>query len=166
LSKHTSSTSASFSTTSHRPSSSWYPYTKSTETASGQFEHYGADDLLSALWISFYESKRHYYCQICCDGDSFLLTPDGRRLYHKGYPGPRFPFRNFSFQLSTFNFPVPSTLNGFPPAATSPVTSPGSACPPPVPPATPTPSISPAATTNNPAPSPLSTFPLSPFRSH
>jgi hypothetical protein len=51
-----------------------------------QFEHHGEDDPLSSYWQSLYETKRGYYCQICCDGDPFLRTPDGRRILHKGYP--------------------------------------------------------------------------------
>jgi len=43
----------------------------------------------SQLWMSFYESKHHHYCRLCCDADSFLKTPDGRRIYHKGYRGER-----------------------------------------------------------------------------
>jgi len=43
----------------------------------------------SILWMSFYESKRHHYCRLCCDADSLLTAPDGRRIYHKGYRGDR-----------------------------------------------------------------------------
>jgi len=39
------------------------------------------------LWMLLYESKRHHYCRLCCDEDSFLTPPDGRRIFHKGYQG-------------------------------------------------------------------------------
>lgn len=55
----------------------------------GQWDHYGPDDALSALWISLHESRRDYYCHLCCDPFSFLRAPDGRRIYHQGYNGPR-----------------------------------------------------------------------------
>src|SRR5262245_51072627 len=35
-------------------------------------------------WSEMAEAKPHYYSNICCDDDSFLKTPDGRTLYHKG----------------------------------------------------------------------------------
>jgi hypothetical protein len=53
----------------------------------GVADRYGEHDPLSSLWTSLYESGRYYYCHLCCDGDSFLKSPDGCHIYHKGYSG-------------------------------------------------------------------------------
>lgn len=39
------------------------------------------------LWNEMQRSRRFYYCELCCDYDSFLQRPDGTRLYHKGFKG-------------------------------------------------------------------------------
>jgi hypothetical protein len=58
----------------------------------GMFLHAWAKDYSSCkdvvdFWTSLYRSKRFHHCHLCCDPDSFLVTPTGRRLYHKGYRG-------------------------------------------------------------------------------
>lgn len=50
-------------------------------------DKYGNGDDVHEFWLSLYESKRHYLCHICCDLDSFVMTPTGRHIYHKGYTG-------------------------------------------------------------------------------
>ena len=37
------------------------------------------------LWMNLYESKKYYSCHVCCDEESYLETPEGHRLYHKGH---------------------------------------------------------------------------------
>ena len=37
------------------------------------------------LWKEMADSKKHYICELCCDGDSYLKRPDGTRIYHRGY---------------------------------------------------------------------------------
>jgi hypothetical protein len=37
-----------------------------------------------ALWESMWESNRFYSCLLCCDEQSYLRTPDGRFIFHKG----------------------------------------------------------------------------------
>ena len=37
------------------------------------------------FWCSLSASHRHYYCQICCENDSFLKTPDGRLILHQNH---------------------------------------------------------------------------------
>lgn len=39
------------------------------------------------LWMRMSETKAHYFCQLCCDCDSYLKAPDGRTIHHKGYRG-------------------------------------------------------------------------------
>ena len=55
------------------------------------------DELLSSLWWYFCEVKRFHFCHLCCDLDSFLVAPDGRRIYHKGYTGQRYEKRETTF---------------------------------------------------------------------
>jgi hypothetical protein len=43
------------------------------------------EQLLTQFWDSLYNLKRYHYGRLCCNVDSFLHTPDGRRIYHKGY---------------------------------------------------------------------------------
>jgi hypothetical protein len=43
------------------------------------------------LWYSFLYSNGYHLCQICCDADSFLITPDGRSICHRGCQGHRMP---------------------------------------------------------------------------
>ncbi len=39
------------------------------------------------LWMGMSETNKHYFCMLCCDSDSYLKTPDGRMIHHKGYHG-------------------------------------------------------------------------------
>ena len=39
------------------------------------------------LWMSLSETHSHYFCQLCCDCDSYLKAPEGRMIHHKGYRG-------------------------------------------------------------------------------
>ena len=55
-----------------------------------QLDRESDDELLPSLWCYFREIKRCHFCHLCCDLDSFLDAPDGRRIYHKGYTGQRY----------------------------------------------------------------------------
>ena len=39
------------------------------------------------LWMNMYDSKRYYFCHVYSDEDSFLTTPDERRIHHRGFSG-------------------------------------------------------------------------------
>jgi hypothetical protein len=39
------------------------------------------------LWSTMWETRQHYFCELCCDEDSYLKTPDGRFIYHRGFRG-------------------------------------------------------------------------------
>ena len=41
------------------------------------------------FWHALNESGLFYCCHIWSDEESWLLTPDGRRIYHKGFVGVR-----------------------------------------------------------------------------
>lgn len=54
----------------------------------GQFLNANTNEELE-FWRGLSSGKAHYYCQICCDDDSLLVTPHKRRLYHRGYTDSR-----------------------------------------------------------------------------
>lgn len=50
-------------------------------------------EYMSKLWLDLYESGQYHFCHIYSDEDSFLITPEGRYLYHKGYCGEKRGYR-------------------------------------------------------------------------
>lgn len=44
---------------------------------------------MSSLWLDLEESNRYHFCHIYSDEDTFLITPEGKYLYHKGYCGKK-----------------------------------------------------------------------------
>jgi hypothetical protein len=50
-------------------------------------------DEMSELWLKLDESKKYHFCHIYSDEDSFLITPEGKYLYHKGYCGEKKDYR-------------------------------------------------------------------------
>lgn len=40
------------------------------------------------LWTELYMTGRYHFCHLWSDEDSFMLTPERRRIHHKGYDGP------------------------------------------------------------------------------
>lgn len=36
------------------------------------------------LWISMSDTKKHYFCELCCNTDSYLRRPDRTRIHHRG----------------------------------------------------------------------------------
>lgn len=36
------------------------------------------------LWTTLHDSHQHYFCNLCCNDDSVLCSPDGRIILHKG----------------------------------------------------------------------------------
>jgi hypothetical protein len=36
------------------------------------------------LWESMSQKRKHYFCELCCDTDSYLRRPDGTRIHHRG----------------------------------------------------------------------------------
>jgi hypothetical protein len=46
-------------------------------------------EYMSKLWLTLYESGQHHFCHIYSNEDSFLITPEGGYLYHKGYCGKK-----------------------------------------------------------------------------
>ena len=49
----------------------------------------GEDTRLSKLWCALHNSGEHYYCEICCNIDSFLAKPYGGYVLHKKHPERR-----------------------------------------------------------------------------
>ncbi len=43
------------------------------------------------FWMDLWDTHRYYSCVLCCDSDSHLEAPEGRRIYHRGYDGERKP---------------------------------------------------------------------------
>lgn len=37
------------------------------------------------LWVKMAEAKDHYFCNLCCDEDSYLRQPDGKIIRHAGF---------------------------------------------------------------------------------
>jgi len=37
------------------------------------------------LWLTLYETGNHYFCHFYGDSDSYLLSPTGGRILHKGF---------------------------------------------------------------------------------
>lgn len=64
-----------------------------TEPFPGIFLSAEAEDEI-ALWLEMCSQKAHYFCNLCCNADSYLRTPDGRTLWHAGSTKnvwPQFP---------------------------------------------------------------------------
>ena len=40
------------------------------------------------LWVRMAANHNHYFCNICCNDDSYLKRPDGKILHHKGFREP------------------------------------------------------------------------------
>lgn len=50
-------------------------------------------DDMTKLWLKLEESNQYHFCHIYSDEDSFLITPEGKYLYHKGYCGEKRGYR-------------------------------------------------------------------------
>ncbi|NCB40933.1 MAG: hypothetical protein EOM80_19430 [Erysipelotrichia bacterium] len=37
------------------------------------------------LWLTLYETENHYFCHYYGDSDSYLISPSGKRIHHKGF---------------------------------------------------------------------------------
>lgn len=37
------------------------------------------------LWDTLRDTQNHYFCHVFSDADSFLITPSGKKLLHKGH---------------------------------------------------------------------------------
>lgn len=44
---------------------------------------------MSKLWTELYGSGQYHFCHVYSDTDSFIITPEGKYLYHKGYCGDK-----------------------------------------------------------------------------
>lgn len=38
-----------------------------------------------SLWLTLSETGNHYFCHYYGDSDSFLISPSGKRIHHKGF---------------------------------------------------------------------------------
>jgi hypothetical protein len=56
-----------------------------TEPIPGEFVDADSPEKLD-LWTSLSDRKTHYFCELCCDTDSYLRRPDDKtHIYHRGY---------------------------------------------------------------------------------
>ncbi len=63
------------------------PPPHSTRELPGIFLDADSDEAVN-LWCAMSASRKHYFCSICCDWDSYLRRPDGTYIYHHGNQGP------------------------------------------------------------------------------